>query len=188
MTQTPLHIRAALPADVPFLRRLIQGLADYEREPAAPRLTEEELSRDGFGPEPAFTALVAEWDRTACGFALFFPIYSTWNGRSLYLEDLFVQPEYRGRGLGKALLTRVAAVAAETGCARLEWSVLKWNEPAFGFYESLGAIRMDGWERMRLAGQALAQVAGVAEQAVRGLRNDSATALAAAGAGPEVEA
>jgi ribosomal protein S18 acetylase RimI-like enzyme len=94
-----------------------------------------------------------------CGFALYFPIYSTWAGRSLYLEDLFVEPEYRGRGIGKALLTRVASLAVEQGCARLDWSVLRWNTPAIGFYQRLGAYPMSEWERMRLEGEALARVA-----------------------------
>ncbi len=148
-----------MPADVPLILALIRSLAEYEREPLSARLTEADLLRDGFGAEPAFRCLVAESDGIGCGFALYFPYYSTWAGRSLYLEDLFVLPEYRGRGLGKALLARVASVAVEQGCSRLDWSVLRWNEPAIRFYQSLGAAPAGEWDRMRLTGEALAVVA-----------------------------
>jgi GNAT superfamily N-acetyltransferase len=157
--ESPLLIRLAVPADVPLIHALVRGLAEYEREPDSAQLTEADLLRDGFGPNPAYSCLIAEYDGAGCGFALYFPIYSTWAGRALYLEDLFVQPDYRGRGIGKALLTRVAAIATAQGSARLDWSVLRWNQPAIGFYESLGAFAMGEWERMRLEGQALAAVA-----------------------------
>jgi GNAT superfamily N-acetyltransferase len=163
MTISSLHIRAAVAADVPLIHALVRELAEYEHEPASAALTESELLRDGFearvGGAPAFSCLIAEEDGAGCGFALYFPIYSTWAGRSLYLEDLFVRPGFRGRGIGKALLIRVAAIAAESGCARLDWSVLRWNEPAIGFYETLGAVRLGEWDRMRLAGPALDKVA-----------------------------
>ncbi len=152
-------IRPATSDDVPLIHALVRGLAEYEREPASAQLTEADLLRDGFGRDPAFSCLIAECDGVGCGFALYFPIYSTWAGRSLYLEDLFVEPEYRGRGIGKALLTRVASLAVEQGCARLDWSVLRWNTPAIGFYQRLGAYPMSEWERMRLEGEALARVA-----------------------------
>lgn len=161
MNSSSLRIRTARPADVPLIHALVRELAEYEREPASAQLSEAELLRDGFGSSPAFHCLVAEWEGAGCGFALFFPVYSTWAGRSVYLEDLFVRPAYRGRGIGKALLTQVAAIAEEQGCARLDWSVLGWNAPAIGFYEGLGAVRMSEWDRMRLEGEALAQVAGV---------------------------
>jgi GNAT superfamily N-acetyltransferase len=164
--KSSLHIRSATPSDVPLIHALVRSLAEYEREPDSALLTEQDLLRDGFGPNPAYACLIAESDGTPCGFALYFPIYSTWAGRALYLEDLFVQPEYRGRGIGKALLARVAAVATETGCLRLDWSVLRWNEPAIGFYKQLGAYPMPEWERMRLEGAALAQVAGQGKQRI----------------------
>ena len=159
MTDMTLQIRPALTRDIPLIHALILGLAEYEREPASAKLTQAELLRDGFGPEPAFRCLIAEQGSTGCGFALYFPYYSTWSGRSLYLEDLFVLPEYRGQGLGKELFARVAAIALGQGCSRLDWSVLRWNEPAIRFYESLGAESAGEWDRMRLSGQALAEVA-----------------------------
>ncbi len=159
MNELQLHIRSAVAEDVPLILTLVRGLAEYEREPESAQLTEADLLRDGFGPSPSFACLIAEGDGVGCGFALYFPIYSTWAGRSLYLEDLFVEPEYRGRGIGKALLTRVASIAVEQGYVRLDWSVLRWNTPAIGFYESLGAYPMSEWERMRLEGEALSNVA-----------------------------
>ncbi len=152
-------VRPATRADVPLISRLIQQLAEYEREPHAPQLAEADLLRDGFEDSPVFSCLVAEADGTAAGFALYFPIYSTWQGRSLHLEDLFVLPEYRGRGLGRALLTAVADEARARGCARLQWDVLAWNEPALGFYRQLGAELLQDWRRMRISGAALAKLA-----------------------------
>ncbi len=160
-------IRFASPADAPAIRGLIVELAIYEREPDAVVLTEADLLRDGWGPRPRFTCLVAEEagpnsssaTGLVCGFALYHPIYSTWQGRSMYLEDLYVQPAYRGRGLGTALLARVAAEAERAGCARLDWSVLTWNQPAIRVYERIGAFRMEEWRRMRLSGDALAVLA-----------------------------
>ena len=138
-------------------------LAVYEREPDAVAITEADLQRDGWGPRPHFTCLVAELDGAVVGFALYHPIYSTWQGRSMYLEDLYVQPAHRGRGVGTALLARVAAEAEAAGCARLDWSVLTWNEPAIRVYERIGAVRMEEWRRMRLAGTALQTLAGQVE-------------------------
>ncbi len=148
-------IRFATEADVPAIFGLIVELAVYEREPDAVTITEADLLRDGWGPQPRFTCLVAEADGAVCGFALYYPIYSTWAGRSLYLEDLYVQSAYRGRGIGTALMARVAAEARAQGCARMDWSVLTWNEPAIRVYERIGAVRMEEWRRMRLAGAAL---------------------------------
>lgn len=154
------HIRPATPADVPFMFALVRELAEYEREPHAVIITQEQLLRDGFGAERSFDCFIAEVDGTPAGFALFFPIYSTWQGRSIHLEDLFVRPAYRGLGLGKALLQRVAAIAVARGCARLQWDVLEWNQPAIDFYHSLNAEMLDDWRRMRVTGAALAALAG----------------------------
>ncbi len=155
MPTLPL-IRFATEADVPAIYALITELAVYEREPDAVAITEADVLRDGWGPHPQFTCLVAEAEGAVCGFALYHPIYSTWQGRSLYLEDLYVQPAYRGLGLGTALMARVAAEARTQGCARMDWSVLTWNEPAIRVYERIGAVRMEDWRRMRLTGSALA--------------------------------
>jgi GNAT superfamily N-acetyltransferase len=175
MNKPALVIREAVAEDVALIHALVRELAEYERERVSAQLTEAELLRDGFEPgvgeAPAFSCLVAEQDGVGCGFALYFPVYSTWAGRSLYLEDLFVRPEYRGRGIGKGLLTSVARIAAERGCARLDWSVLRWNEPAIGFYETLGAVRLDEWDRMRLAGPALAAVAARSEFKAAGVQD-----------------
>jgi GNAT superfamily N-acetyltransferase len=149
-------IRAAAAADVPVMLQLIRGLAEYERAPHEETITERELLRDGFGERPLYECLIAELDREPVGMALFFPIYSTWKGPSIHLEDLFVLPSARARGIGKALLLRVASIAAERSCARLQWDVLDWNQPAFDFYQSLGATFMDEWRMMRVSGEALA--------------------------------
>ena len=148
-------IRTATVADVPAILKLIRGLAEYERSANEVAIGEAELLRDGFGERPVFECLMAETDAEPVGLALFFPIYSTWKGPSIHLEDLFVLPAARGLGTGKALLTRVAAVASERGCARLQWDVLDWNQPAIDFYQSMGAVFMTEWRIMRVAGEAL---------------------------------
>ena len=142
---------------------MIVELAEYEREPDAVAITEAQLCEDGWSEHRAFDCFVAE-DATGavCGFALYHPIYSTWQGRSLYLEDLYVKPDHRRAGVGRALLARVAAEAIAQGCARLDWSVLTWNEPALRVYESIGALRMEEWRRMRMAGEPLAALASYA--------------------------
>lgn len=154
-----MHIRRATQADIPTILELIHALALYEREPDAVQIGEAELRRDGFGQQPLFECLIAEDGDEAAGFALYFPIYSTWRGPSLHLEDLFVQPSHRGRGIGKALLSRVAAIAMERGCARMQWDVLDWNTPAIEFYRSRGAIMLETWRIMRAGGAALARLA-----------------------------
>lgn len=161
------RLRAAVPADVPLLVALVRELAEYERAPDAVEATEALLADALFGPRPAAEAVVAEVDdgggTTAAGFALFFHNFSTWKGRrGLYLEDLFVRPAYRGRGIGGALLRHLAGVAVARGCARFEWSVLDWNERAIGFYRALGARPMDEWTVMRVDGEALARLGGAA--------------------------
>jgi GNAT superfamily N-acetyltransferase len=159
-----LSIRTATSADVSQILQFIHRLAEYEREPNAVVATEQDLLRDGFGPEPKYRCLIAEWDGAPAGFALFFFNYSTWLGQpGLYLEDLFVLPEMRGKGMGKALLQKLAQIAVEENCYGMRWQVLEWNEPALKFYDSLGATIMDEWETMRLMGPALSRLAGVEE-------------------------
>ncbi len=153
------HIRPATSADISLIFTLVRGLAEYEREPHSVEITEEQLLRDGFGPNPYYECLIAEEDGSPAGFALFFPIYSTWQGPSLHLEDLFVLPEFRGRGIGKALLNQVAAAAVKRGCARLQWDVLDWNQPAIDFYQSIGAVMLNDWRRMRMTGDAIQALA-----------------------------
>ena len=157
-------IRAATPADVPLILDLIRALALYERAPEAVIATEADLLRDGFGPNPFYFCLIAERDGKAAGFAFYFFDYSTWLGRpGIYLEDLFVYPELRGLGIGKALLKRVAAIAVERGCARLKWSVLDWNTPAVNFYRAMGAEFMDEWTNVRITDEALTRLAGAGQ-------------------------
>ena len=157
-------IRAATPADVPQILVFIRALAAYERAPDAVTATEEGLMRDGFGPNPFYSCLIAEQDGQPAGFALYFFNYSTWMGRpGIYLEDIFVQPEFRGLGIGKALLKRVAAVAVEKGCPRLQWEVLDWNTPAIEFYEAHGAKVMRTWLTCRVEGPAIARLAEAAD-------------------------
>jgi GNAT superfamily N-acetyltransferase len=160
------HIRPATPADVSLILALIRELAAYEREPHAVLATEADLLRDGFGPRPYFECLIAEEDGQPAGFALYFFNYSTWRGRpGIHLEDLFVHPPFRGRGIGKALLTRVASVAVERQCARLQWDVLDWNQPAIDFYHRLGAKFLDEWRIMRVSDEALTNLAAALEVA-----------------------
>lgn len=155
-----IHIRPATPADVSLMLRLIHGLATYEREPQAVIATEEDLLRDGFGERPLFQCLIAEYEGEAAGFAFFFFNYSTWHGRpGIHLEDLFVEPRFRGKGIGRGLLKAVAEVAIEKQCTRLNWHVLGWNQPAIDFYESLGATFLDQWRIMRVSGEALRKLA-----------------------------
>ena len=160
-----IHIRPAIAADIPLIRALIQELAEYEREPHSVHITEEQLLRDGFSDHPEegryFECLIAEISGIPAGFALYFPIYSTWRGRSLHLEDLFVRPQFRGHGAGKALLRHIAGIAVERGCARLQWDVLEWNKPAIDFYRSLDAAMLDDWRRMRVTDDALAKLAAI---------------------------
>lgn len=154
-----IHIRPATPADVPLMLAFIHELAEFEREPHSVKMTEEQLLEDGFGNDPQYESLIAEWDGAPAGWAHFFPIYSTWRGRGLHLEDLFVRPQFRGRGIGKALLRRVAAIAAEKGCTKLQWEVLDWNQPAIDFYHSIGGFMLNEWRIMRVTGDALAALA-----------------------------
>jgi GNAT superfamily N-acetyltransferase len=157
-------IRTATAADVPQILKFIRALAIYEREPDAVTATEADLLRDGFGPSPFYFCLIAEQEGRAAGFALYFFNYSTWLGRpGLYLEDLFVLPEFRGLGIGKELLKRVAAIAVERNCPRLQWEVLDWNTPAIDFYRAMGAEFLKEWLNVRVSGAALRRLAGAQE-------------------------
>jgi len=158
-------IRPASLDDVSQILKFIRALAEYEREPNAVTATEADLIRDGFGPNPYFRCLMADQDGVPAGFALYFFNYSTWLGRpGLYLEDLFVLPEFRGLGIGKALLQRVAAIAQEEGCMRLQWEVLDWNTPAIDFYSAMGAEFLDSWRNVRLTGDAIKRLAGASDE------------------------
>jgi GNAT superfamily N-acetyltransferase len=149
-------IRAAVPTDVPTIARLIRGLAEYEKLVHAFVLKEEDLHKHLFGPRPFAEVLIAEDAGRAVGFALFFHNYSTFRGQpGLYLEDLFVEPEHRGKGHGKALLLALARLAVERRCGRVEWAVLNWNEPSIQFYKKIGAVPMQDWTTYRLADDAL---------------------------------
>jgi GNAT superfamily N-acetyltransferase len=156
-----LNIRKARKEDAPLILDFIRRLAEYEREPQAAIATEADLLRDGFGPEPKYRCIIAEWSGKPAGFAFFFYNYSTWRGRpGLYLEDLFVLPELRGHGIGKALLQELARIAVNEQCYGIRWMVLEWNEPALKFYESLGAEILGEWETMLLTGTALTRLTG----------------------------
>lgn len=156
----PVDLRFATPADAPTVLRFIRELAEYEREPDAVEVSAETLAAQMTEAPPPFECVLAEHEGRAVGFALFFSTYSTWRGRrGIHLEDLWVTPSARGQGVGRALLARLAAIAVERGCARLEWSVLDWNELAMRFYRGLGATPMSEWTTWRLDGEALAALA-----------------------------
>lgn len=155
-----LAIRAARPGDAAAITGLIRELADYEKLLHECKATPEAIDATLFGQKPQAECLIAEWQGTVAGFALFFHNYSTFLAKpGLYLEDLYVQPAARGHGIGKALLQRLAALALARGCGRFEWSVLDWNAPAIAFYESLGAKAQGEWTIYRVTGDALATLA-----------------------------
>lgn len=151
-----IQIAEATADDVPLILELIRGLAEYEKLSDQVTATEEKLRDTLFGPRPAADVLLALVNNECAGFALFFPSYSTFLAKpGIFLEDLYVKPEWRGKGIGKALLLRVAQTARERGCGRFEWEVLDWNEPSIGFYKSLGGVPMDDWTKYRITGEAL---------------------------------
>ena len=155
-----IHIRAATRHDIALIQHFILGLAEYERLAHEARADAATLERHLFGPRPMAEVLIAEQDGTPAGFALFFHNFSTFEGRpGIYLEDLYVIPEARSGGIGKALLRHLARLAVERDCARLEWSVLDWNAPAIAFYRAIGARPMDEWTVQRMDGDALAALA-----------------------------
>jgi GNAT superfamily N-acetyltransferase len=160
MATADLRISPATASDVPVILDLIRGLAEYEKLSHEVVASEELLRRHLFGPQRAAEVRIALLNGSPAGFALFFHNFSTFLGRpGIYLEDIFVRPEYRGKGIGKALLKEVARIAAERDCGRLEWSVLDWNEPAIRFYESLGARAMSQWTVYRMTADAIRKLA-----------------------------
>jgi GNAT superfamily N-acetyltransferase len=160
MTKHNFTIRTATVGDVPIIFELIKALATYERAPNDVTATEEGLIDVLFGEKPASEVLLAFENERAVGFAVFFHNFSTWLGRpGLYLEDLFVRPEDRGKGYGRALLIQLAKIARERKCGRMEWAVLDWNEPAIQFYRKLGAKPMDDWTVFRLTRDGIAKLA-----------------------------
>ena len=154
-----LLIRAATVNDVPLLLRFFRELAEYERQPDAVVTKEETLIRDGFGSETKFRSLIAEWDGQAIGYALFFGFYSSWKGSGIFLEDLFVREAFRGRGIGRAILSEVARIARQEGSYGIRWEVLGWNQSAIRFYKSLGGEFFDEWRQVLLQGDALHRLA-----------------------------
>jgi GNAT superfamily N-acetyltransferase len=156
-----LTIRPADADDVPVILGLIRELADYEKMSNEVVASEESLKASLFGDRRVAEVLIGELDGAAVTFAVFFHNFSTFLGRhGLYLEDLYVKPEHRGKGFGRAMLSRLAQIAVERHCGRLEWAVLDWNEPAIGFYRKLGAVPMDEWTVFRITGQPLRKLAG----------------------------
>jgi GNAT superfamily N-acetyltransferase len=154
-------VRRLQPADVPRLLELIDGLADHEKLPRPDADARQRLAADAVADPPRFSTLLAEVDGTIVGYAIFFSTYSTFRAQpSLYLEDIFVLPDWRGRGAGSALFRACAAEALRQGCGRMEWQVLSWNEPSILFYERLGARHLNGWLPFRLDGDALAALGG----------------------------
>ena len=151
-----LKIRKAIAEDVPLILSFIRELAEYERSPDSVSATEDDLRRDGFAANPRFRVVIAEWDGKPAGMAFFFDHYSTWKGRpGLYLEDLFVRPEFRKRGVGKGLMVHLARIAIAENCYGMRWEVLDWNEPAIKVYQRLGGRFREHWQVMQLVGEDL---------------------------------
>jgi GNAT superfamily N-acetyltransferase len=162
VTSPAFRIEPATAPDVPLILSLIKALSVYERLAHEVTATEEQLRKTLFGAKPSAEVLIGYAGDEPAGFALFFPNYSTFLGKpGIHLEDLFVKPEWRGHGYGRRLLERLAAIAVERDCGRLEWTVLDWNEPAIGFYKKLGATLMDEWSTFRVTGDALRRLGAV---------------------------
>ena len=154
-----LRIRAATIEDVPLLKQMIVELATFEKLGKYVTVTEETLQRDGFGPSPRFRTLLPEWDGKLAGYAIFFSFYSSFQGPGLFLEDIYVRKEFRGKGIGKLLMEAVAAIAVQEGYGAVRWEVLEWNQPAIDFYQKLGAEFYDDWREVILEGDALRRLA-----------------------------
>ena len=155
-----LSIRRASAEEVPLLREMILEFATFEKLQEEVTITEAMLARDGFEAHPRFRTLIAEWNGAVAGYAICFPIYSTFQGPALFLEDVYVRPQFRDQGIGKALIGEVAAMALGEGCGALRWEVLAWNQPAIDFYKRLDAIFLDDWKAVRIEGEALRRLAG----------------------------
>ena len=159
-----LIIRPAEPDDAETIIELIRELAEYEKEPDAVRATAEDIIQYGFGKRPMFHCMICLWDGAPAGFALYFYTYSTWEGKpGIFLEDIFIRPEYRRLGIGKAVVIRLAEIAVRDGCARFEWNVLDWNAPAIRFYESLGGYHLSQWLPYRMDPEDVRLLAGQAD-------------------------
>jgi GNAT superfamily N-acetyltransferase len=154
-----ISIRAATIHDSALLLKMVRELAEFEHELHLVTIREEDLERDGFGKNPCFRALIAEWDEQSAGYALFWNYYSTWVGRGMFLEDLFVREAFRGRGIGQALLAKVASIAVDEKCYGIHWEVLDWNRKAIELYTALGAEFRDQWRPVLLSGDALRRLA-----------------------------
>ena len=148
-----LRVRNAEPADAKLLKNMIEEMGKHERLPVS--ITEQKLAADGFGPNPKFRALIAEWDRQPAGYALVYDCYSSFQGCGIFLEDLYVSPQFRGKKVGKALLSRVAAIASQQDCFGIMFNVLDWNHSAFEFFENAGAIALNDRRTLCLSGSAL---------------------------------
>lgn len=155
-----LSIHRASVEEVPLLLEMILELATFEKLREEVTITEAMLARDGFGAQPRFRTLIAHWNHTPAGYAICFPIYSSFQGPALFLEDVYVRPQFRDKGIGKALIGEVAAMALGDGCRALSWEVVAWNQPAIDFYKRLGAMFLDDWKAVRIEGEALRRLAG----------------------------
>jgi GNAT superfamily N-acetyltransferase len=154
-----LRIRAATVEDVPLLMQMIVEFATFERLAEHVTVTEEILAREGFSPQPRYRVLLPEWDGKGAGYAIFFPFFSSFAGPGLFLEDIYVREEYRGKGIGQALMAEVAAKAVQEGFSAMRWEVLDWNQPAIDFYKKLGATFLEEWKQVRLDGENLRRLA-----------------------------
>lgn len=158
-----LRTRAITIEDVPLLRRMIVEFATFERLADRVTITEERLARDIVGSSPRFRGLLPEWDGQVAGYAIYFNFYSSFEGPGLFIEDIYVREEFRSKGIGKALMAEIAAIALREGLVALRWEVLDWNRPAIDFYKRLGATFLDDWEAVRLEGEGLRRLAGLTQ-------------------------
>jgi len=154
-----LTIRPATVQDVPLVKRMIEEFATFERLAEYVTVTEEALVRDGFGAAPRFRVLLPEWEGEVAGYAFLFDFYSSFSGPGMFLEDIYVRPEFRGRGIGKALMAEVAAITLREGLGAMRWEVLDWNQPAIDLYKKLGANFLEDWREVRLEGEPLRRLA-----------------------------
>ena len=154
-----LRIRPIVVEDVPLLHTMIVEFATFERLADHVTVTEETIRRDAFGANPRFRALLPEWDGNPVGYAIYFPYYSSFSGPGLFLEDIYVREEFRGKGIGRALMAEVAGIAVREGAFALRWEVLDWNRPAIDFYKKLGATFLEEWKEVRIDGEELRRLA-----------------------------